>query len=481
MRLIQIEAYADASQPDLGRVAVLLRGVTAFARVPVLRLRPVDISVLTGGEGQWPEGDLLPSETRVTDDGVELIIGREIAEYPALLPGTAVEIEFPELRLRGECLWPSVPLAARSRRRSIVGKRAPNTPRPLHAAFHDQAPPEAAQANWGVHNGPDAPRGPHRLPQTAVPSAIPLPKLPSQRPATSRVDRQLQPSLRPAPQMPQPPRTMAPMHPDPLAVSANPFSDAPPEPGQRLQREASPLSDRFAWQPDEATTTQSPPPQQHATAPEARKATTGATPKGSRAGLFGLVVGTVLTIEVLLFAVKAYLPVPAGADTQPGRLIRTTLGTAGTAEWRLTDTLQAGAVSPRGIAVQENNPEKFLALANASLHAPGGARDAEEGAYWLKRYVAASLGEERMLRALTQLGTTYAEPPGGPPDFARARQLWEFASAFGDPVAMCFLGALHEHGLGVVAENKAALHWYARAKASGGCPQLEESIARVMP
>ena len=154
---------------------------------------------------------------------------------------------------------------------------------------------------------------------------------------------------------------------------------------------------------------------------------------------------------------------------------------AGSSDLRLNDVVHAGAVSPRGVAVQENNPDKLLALANASLHAPGAARDVEEGAYWLKRYIAASLGEERMLRALTQLGSAYAEPASGKPDFARARQLWEFASAFGDPVAMCFLGALHEHGLGVAAEKKAALHWYARAKSAGGCPQLEESIARVMP
>ena len=163
-----------------------------------------------------------------------------------------------------------------------------------------------------------------------------------------------------------------------------------------------------------------------------------------------------------------------------GKVTRATAA-AGSSDLRLNDVVHAGAVSPRGAAVQENNPDKLLALANASLHAPGAARDVEEGAYWLKRYIAASLGEERMLRALTQLGSAYAEPAGGTPDFARARQLWEFASAFGDPVAMCFLGALHEHGLGVAAEKKAALHWYARAKSAGGCPQLEESIARVMP
>lgn len=199
-----------------------------------------------------------------------------------------------------------------------------------------------------------------------------------------------------------------------------------------------------------------------------------------RARLFGLIIGAVLAIETALFAVKGYLPTSAGADTTPGKISRTT-ATAGSGDLRLADVLQAAAISPRGVAVKENHPEKLLALANASLHAPGAARDVEEGAYWLKRYIAASLSEEHMLRALTQLGSAYAEPSTGTPDFVRARQLWEFASTFGDPVAMCFLGTLHEHGLGVAAEKKAALHWYARAKSAGGCPQLEESIARVMP
>lgn len=275
---------------------------------------------------------------------------------------------------------------------------------------------------------------------------------------------------------------MAPVSPDPAEAPADQYLDARPDPGKGLHRETPPISDRFAWRPEGSAATQSPASQlPPAAIRDAGNASARATPRGSRAGLFGLAVGTVLAIEGLLFAVKGYLPVPAGADTPPGRLFQSMTAMAGTGDLRLTDTLQAGAVSPRGVAVQENSPEKLLALANASLHAPGGARDVEEGAYWLKRYVAASLGEERLLRALTQLGSTYAEPASGTPDFARARQLWEFASAFSDPVAMCFLGALHEHGLGVAAEKKAALHWYARAKAAGGCPQLEEAIARVMP
>ena len=93
VRQIEIEAYADVGQPDQGRVALLLRGVPALARTPILQLRPVDPAALADGDGQWPDADIMPTEARVVDDGVELIIGPDITESPALLPGTAVEIE----------------------------------------------------------------------------------------------------------------------------------------------------------------------------------------------------------------------------------------------------------------------------------------------------------------------------------------------------------------------------------------------------
>ena len=254
------------------------------------------------------------------------------------------------------------------------------------------------------------------------------------------------------------------------------------------------IADNIAWQPQVTRAKATLPSTAQTSEPSSGQPIPGASEIAAAArrpaalplsarGLLGLVVATVLAIEGLLFAVKGYLPTSAGADTSAGKPARTSAAsaTAGMADARLFDTLQTAAASPRGVATKENNPEKLLAIADAHLHGSSGVRDVEEGAYWLRRYVAASLGEERMLRALTQLGSTYAEPVSGAPDYIRARQLWEFASQFGDPVAMCFLGALHEHGLGVQPEKKAALHWYARAKSAGGCPQLEESIARVMP
>jgi uncharacterized protein len=97
----------------------------------------------------------------------------------------------------------------------------------------------------------------------------------------------------------------------------------------------------------------------------------------------------------------------------------------------------------------------------------------------LKRYLQGALGDTRTLRALTHLGSAYAEPSGRAPDYAKARLVWELAGAAGDPVAMCMLGVVHENGFGVTKDAKRALAWYERAKKAGGCPDVEESLART--
>jgi hypothetical protein len=144
----------------------------------------------------------------------------------------------------------------------------------------------------------------------------------------------------------------------------------------------------------------------------------------------------------------------------------------------LFEALAVGSTSPRG-TTSDLPLARVLENANKNAMTSGSAADREEGAFWRKRYIVGALGNDRTKKALTQLGSLFAEPTGQAPDFAKARLLWEVASAAGDPVAMCFLGQLHESGLSVAADKKSALQWYERAKQAGGCPSLEESIARV--
>ena len=72
------------------------------------------------------------------------------------------------------------------------------------------------------------------------------------------------------------------------------------------------------------------------------------------------------------------------------------------------------------------------------------------------------------------------EPGAGRrPDYVRAAGAWEMAATLGDPVAMCFLASLLEHGLGTAPDRPTALTWYLSAKAAGGCPGVDEAIGRL--
>ncbi|MFV0369421.1 MAG: tetratricopeptide repeat protein [Hyphomicrobiaceae bacterium] len=168
----------------------------------------------------------------------------------------------------------------------------------------------------------------------------------------------------------------------------------------------------------------------------------------------------------------------------------------------LGDAARVGAVNP----VAASQPEESLKTLSAVLAVPdvstngtdatsvdlagalnraddllstGESGDKEEAKYWLRRALAQGLSEKRMVWAMTQLGTLYAAPMSGAPDYAAARSVWELAAAQGDPVALCFLAALHEHGLGVPADEVRALVLYRNAKAEGGCRNVDASIQRL--
>lgn len=139
------------------------------------------------------------------------------------------------------------------------------------------------------------------------------------------------------------------------------------------------------------------------------------------------------------------------------------------------DALAAGNVSPKGVDATGMAPSEILVRINAERQA-GRGRFGAEGEFWMKRYLIASLGDNSTARVLTQLGTIYADG-GVNGDYAKARQLWEVAGALGDGVAMCFLGALYDSGLGVAADRRVALQWYARARDAGGCAGAERPAA----
>lgn len=153
------------------------------------------------------------------------------------------------------------------------------------------------------------------------------------------------------------------------------------------------------------------------------------------------------------------------------------LGIAG-GESALFEALAVGGTSPRGISA--SGVANIKALTRASqLLAVEGARDTDEAGFWLKRYMTSAFSDRNVARALTQLGSSYADGGGKAADYVKARYLWEISGSAGDPVAMCFLGRLFEDGLGVQTSKRVALQWYERAKTAGGCPDNDEAIGRV--
>ena len=105
--------------------------------------------------------------------------------------------------------------------------------------------------------------------------------------------------------------------------------------------------------------------------------------------------------------------------------------------------------------------------------------DRREAKFWLRKALSAGLADERLLWAMTQLGTLYASPAGGVADFDSARILWELAAANGDPVALCFLASLQEGGFGTPKNPAEALSLYRQAKARGGCRGIDDALARL--
>ena len=136
-------------------------------------------------------------------------------------------------------------------------------------------------------------------------------------------------------------------------------------------------------------------------------------------------------------------------------------------------------MSPRGVSAASLTREDALRAADNSLANAATPIERDEAKYWLRQSLAMGIGDKRSGWALTQLGTLYASPEGGKPDYETARALWEIAAARGDPVSFCFLAKLYEHGLGVARDKQQALVNFRRARANGGCRDVDTAITRL--
>ncbi len=138
MKKVSVEVLEDASHPAGGYAVVLLHGVESIPDTATFRIKPVEARGTTDKAiDSWPQGDLRPLAVRAGERGIELLIGPDIVENSALLPGTLGVIEIKAAGLRGEFLWPSIRPTARPKRRNLSVVKSPLTPKPTTIAAGD--------------------------------------------------------------------------------------------------------------------------------------------------------------------------------------------------------------------------------------------------------------------------------------------------------------------------------------------------------
>ena len=152
MKKVSVEVLEDASHPEGGYAVLLLRGVTSLPDGATFRLKPLEArgnNDMGSGEA-WPQGELTPRAVRAATGGIEILVGPDIVECAALLPGTLGVIEVRSAGVRGEFLWPSIKPTARPRRRNLTvvkpTKPATAGEKPKTANVSAVAPPEALAA-----------------------------------------------------------------------------------------------------------------------------------------------------------------------------------------------------------------------------------------------------------------------------------------------------------------------------------------------
>lgn len=484
MKKVSVQAYEDRSRPEGGHAVVLLQGLDSIPTSTTFRIRPADSAASDAPPG-WPDGEHDPVLVRSTADGTELVIGPDVANNEFLVPGMVVELELPSVGASGTFLWPNIaPLRLPKRSKLGVSRQRRATP------TETPAPPASAAAAAAVTTTvPTAPEG-----ETHSPTG------PGEEPAIVTSGAPQEPEASPAP-APKPQSPSSEHEADWPAHGGEVARDLPARPNiSRSANGSRPASHGPAGHhhathvnpaPQRHEPRRVPPPrreEQHDLAPTDAKSLPPA-PAGKLAS--GWIVTIAIAAAALGAVASAVLLSPERLTGAPNREAPTPLAqqapppAAGTASAAakdpgglLFDALSAGTVSPRGVNAAGLPLAKILD--NVTSATPSGtAAETEESAFWRKRYIAGALGDDKTLRALTQLGSVYAEPTGRAADYTKARLMWEIASALGDPVAMCFLGQLHENGLGVASDRKAALQWYERAKQAGGCPAVNEAIARV--
>ena len=499
MTIERIEIVPDASQPEGGYAIVRLYGLAQLPEPLIFRIQPLDESIDPTELNGWPTGDLLPLRARLAARGVEMRIGPEIVDAPDLLPGTPITLTLPSLGISAALRWPDLPVSAQMPTNQGViapaavaaaGRSAPKAAEAAIRAPTDSTKMPAANGLAALQPRPSqtparqAAQVPERQADTASkrPVAGTAGQLSAQPTNSAQPSKVVKPE--PAPQ-PEPSLKQA-------ARDATKATDTEPQrqamAGDGQGREARPAQVEAL-----AAETASPVRLTPATGPAklvvAKPNVPGSasttTERGPRLWPFGLgLAGIGVMLAVLWPGLqREFANIQSGSASvaSGGAAPPAATGTAtATVEPNVRAILSAGDVSPRGEDATGISQADALERANRYTHGIEGPTDREEASFWLRRALSLTISDPKTTWALTQLGSLYATSKADKPaDFVAARYLWRLASAAGDPVASCFLGRLHEFGLGLPMNKALARKKYEEAQRLGGCNGLRAALDRV--
>ncbi len=529
MKGVKIEIVKSAED---GEAIIRLLGVFELPEKPVFRIDPLDDDARRGEQEGWPSGEITASRMRVGEAGVEMSVLADAIEWPALLPGTPVALSVPSASIREELRWPSlaalhsarrgVVVVSAEKRRAEIAARAKARRAELENMAAVRLAEEASvefvnsESTPAVAVGEELSRldvkrkGTVKLvassevlkkdfvsdepPSVASPPTPPHQPEQAQSPATVPVSDEATPPVSAPTHLPLLPPANR------VASTDAPTALNPPLPNFHPARSkptaSAPLPHDIAKQRPQMTPP--PLPARSPTAP-AHAATpvhqlSGQTPKFltrheekarspyvfQRAFGLGFVVAALLAFASM-YALREGSNIAGMLPSSTSHSTQSTVSQASEQPSTLTTLsaiLSVPDVSTSGEQATAIDLADALKKADQSLAGLSRA-DKEEAKYWLRRSLAQGLGEQRLVWALTQLGTLYAAPITGAPDYVSARTLWELAAAQGDPIALCFLASLYEHGLGVARDEVRALVLYRNAKTQGGCRNIDQSIARL--
>ena len=477
MKVDSVEIVPSPAAAKGGQAIIRLKGIWLLPPGATFRIEPADGNTSFNRMRGWPRGDLRPRATRVTGQGVELVIGPDIVDAPDLTPGTSVRLRIPTISLDTVLEWPSLPVARPSHPRALAAAayrsddekavKAPTNQASIQPTHSISVPSSNAvpmrttdtPSNAARVNSPSA-LGLSKKDQAVLQRATPAAAKSKEQtaPAEPKANRQQeQPtpalaSLKPRTSEPPTPSAM----PDPLLDShpqaqqrpalkkngaANPptvpplVAPAMPRPtgnARRSDSQNTPGEVPAKAQPPDLPLVATPPqiPRTPKMLRTANEPSQGSKSQSVSVALFSLLIGAIAAIG---FRNTPQVNDPAAENPagQPATLAAiqhqasppAPASTRGTTTPRapitpdlkaLAGAFNAGATSPRGISAANVTAPDALVAANQSLYGTDGVpADREEAAFWLRTALARQMQGPGITWALTQLGTYYASPAVG--------------------------------------------------------------------